>query len=111
VAEAAKHPSSDPVDATGLAVVDAPHHQRYELRRGTELVSFANYLLDGEVLVIPHVETVPVHRGHGFSEVLLDEVVALAQRAGRRIRPTCGHAAAVLRSRPDAAAILEARRA
>jgi predicted GNAT family acetyltransferase len=111
MADEAHDPSVGTEDATGLAFVDAPHHQRYELRRGAEVVSFANYRLDADVLVIPYVETDPRHRGNGFSEVLLEGVVAEARRAGRRIRPTCGYAASVLRSRPDAPDILEARRA
>lgn len=102
-------PPSDAGDEPGFEFVDAAHHHRYELRRGSEVVSFANYRVEGDVLVIPYVETDPRHRGHGFSNVLLEGVVAAARRDGRRIRPTCGYAASVLRARPDAGEILEAR--
>ena len=93
----------------GLRVVDDVAGRRYELRRGAELLSFADYRTDGEVLVIPYVETDPAYRGHGFSAHLLDHVVADALRRGLRIRPICSYAASVLRARPDAGDVLERR--
>jgi uncharacterized protein len=105
-----RHIDGDRPDLSGaLEVVDRVDRGRYELRREGEVLSFAEHRLEGDVLVIPYVETDPTYRGQGLSAHLLDRVVADAQRRGLRIRPTCSYAASVLRSRPDAADVLERR--
>ncbi|MCU0259536.1 MAG: N-acetyltransferase [Ilumatobacteraceae bacterium] len=80
--------------------------QRWSLRVGGHVVSWADYWVEGDVVVIPHVETDLAHRGHGFAARLLDGVAELVRAQGRTIRPVCSYAAAHLRTRPDAAELL-----
>jgi hypothetical protein len=67
------------------------------------VVSHADYSLDGDVVVIPHVETDPRFRGHGWAARLLDAVVDHVRAEGRTIRPICWYAAGYLRDRPETA--------
>jgi len=49
------------------AVIENPHLRRFELLRHGEVVSFATYTQNEHAIVVPHVETKPEHRGHGFA--------------------------------------------
>jgi len=55
----------------GLNVVRNSDAGRFELFDGTELLSFASYSMRDNTVVIPHVETVPAHRGNGHAARLL----------------------------------------
>jgi uncharacterized protein len=52
-------------------VTDNPDESRYELRRAGDLVSFADYRREGEVLVVPYVETRRDLRGNGYADRLM----------------------------------------
>jgi predicted GNAT family acetyltransferase len=82
-------------------VQDRPERRRYELTDGGELIAWADYSVDGETVVVPHVETVVAHRGQGNAARLMDGVVEDLRATGRAIRPICSFAAAYLRARPD----------
>ena len=89
-----------PVDGSappGFDVIDASELGRYELRRDGELVGLAEYSIDGDALVIPHVETLRPYRGQGYAARLMAGIVDDADRRGLRIRPICSYAAAYLR--------------
>ena len=90
-------------------VVDVPDAARYELRVAGETIGHADYWIDGDVLVIPHVETNPAHRGRGHAARLMDGVVADVRRRGMRIRPICSYAAGHLRHHPERDAVVAAR--
>lgn len=60
------------------------------------VVSFADYRMDADRLVIEHVETPPAARGGGAAGRLMAAIVAHARAAGREIVPECGYAAAWL---------------
>ncbi len=51
-------------------------------------------------MTIPHVETVPAHRGNGYAEALMDGVVESLREQGRTIRPLCSYAASYMHERP-----------
>jgi len=75
-------------------VVENVEDDRFEMWRAGELVSFASYSSreDG-VVVVPHVETAPIHRGVGNAATLLDGVLGLLRTSGRSILPLCPFAA------------------
>jgi predicted GNAT family acetyltransferase len=81
-------------------VHDEPDAGRFTLRLRDEVVGFADYSLGGDVITIPHVETVPAHRGQGYAALLMDGVVASLRTNGQRLRPVCWYAAEYVRDRP-----------
>ena len=87
-------------------VVDVPEASRYELRRGGDTIGLADYSIDGDVLVIPHVETLPAHRGRGNAARLMDGIIDDVRRRHMRILPLCSFAAAHLRHHPDRDALV-----
>jgi uncharacterized protein len=90
-------------------IVDNPDAGRYELRDHGAVVGVVEYRLDGEVMVIPHVEVAPALRGTGRSAPFLDEVLARIDQRGLQVRPLCGYAAGHIRSRPHLHHLLAAR--
>ena len=91
----------DRMSAPDLTVHDDPEVSRFLLRRGDSIVGLADYVLDGDVVTIPHVETAPQHRGQGFAAQLMDGIVDAVRTDGRTIRPICPYAAQYLQGRPD----------
>ena len=85
----------------GLEVVHAPDHRRYELHLDGERVGLADYSVSDGVMTIPHVETVPAHRGKHFAAHLMAGVVDDVRVQRLTIRPVCPYAAAYLRRRPE----------
>lgn len=57
-------------------------------------VAFADYMRQGEVLVLPHVEAPPALRGTGAAGRLMEAVVAHARAEGLKLRPVCSYAVA-----------------
>ena len=84
-----------------LTVIDEPSSSRFTLHLDGDIVGLADYSLDDGVVTIPHVETVPAHRGKGFAAVLMDGVVESLRANGHTVRPICPYAADYLRDRPD----------
>ncbi len=74
--------------------------QRFELYRDHELVGFATYQVQGNTLVVPHVETFPEHRGQGFAGSLMEGILAILRVDGRRITPVCPFAASHIQANP-----------
>lgn len=87
-------------------VTDATDAGRYELRCAGELVGFASYHLRGDVVVVPHVETLAQHRGLGYAGRLMEGIVGILRADGRTIVPQCSFAASYLRDRPEDADVV-----
>lgn len=83
-----------------LTVADEPELHRFVLRRDGEMVSFATYSIDGDVVTIPHVETLRRHRGNGYADELMARILERLRERGRKIRPVCPFAAGYMRERP-----------
>ena len=81
-------------------VHDDPTHLRFELVEDGKLV-FADYLPEGEVLELTHVEADPALRGSGAAGRLMDGLLAIVRRRGWRVRPLCGYAAAYMKRHPE----------
>lgn len=86
--------------ANDLTVVENAQDRRFELRRGDEVVSIADYSERGSTVLIPHVGTDPAHRGQGYATKLMDGVVDIIRETDRTITPLCPFAAAYLRDDP-----------
>ncbi len=73
---------------------------RFELMEDGKL-SFADYLLNGELLTLPHVETDPALRGKGAAGRLMAGVLELARERGWKVRPVCSYAVAYVERHPE----------
>lgn len=82
------------------AITDNTARGRFELEEEGKL-AFADYRLEGGVLVIPHVEADPALRGKGTAGRLMDGVLDLAREKSWKVRPICGYAAACLQRHPE----------
>ena len=82
------------------AVVDNLERRRFELEeRG--LLAFADYRLEGDELVIPHVEAAPALRGTGAAGRLMTGVLDLVRSRGLKGVPLCPYADAFIRRHPQ----------
>lgn len=88
-------------DPYRLVVADRPDAQRYELLLDDDVVGFATYSTDGDVVTIPHVETRADHRGKDFAARLMDGVVTDLRARSLSVRPLCGYARAYIHRRPE----------
>ncbi|KAG1648097.1 hypothetical protein GQR58_030091 [Nymphon striatum] len=88
---------ADSAEASAPAVVENTTLQRFELLRNGDVVSHADYRIDGDRLVVPHVETAAAHRGNGYAAELMDGMLALLRSSNRTIVPLCPFAAQHIR--------------
>ena len=77
-------------------VVDNLERSRFELEE-QGLVAFADYRLQGERLVIPHVEAPPALRGTGAAGRLMAGLLDIVRQRGLRVVPVCPYAAVFIR--------------
>jgi len=81
-------------------ITDNPTLRRFELIEEGKL-AFADYRLNGDVLILPHVEADPALRGKGTAGRLMTGVLELARERGWKVRPVCGYAAAFIQRHPE----------
>ena len=83
-----------------VSVAYAPGAERYEIRRGEELLGYATARRRGGVVTLPHVEVAPAHRGQNFASLLvrgaLDDIAA----RGERVVALCPFVVTFLRRNP-----------
>lgn len=63
-------------------------------------IAFADFYSQGEVLVIPHVESPIALRGHGTASRLMEGLAQIARDEGLKLAPTCSYAVAWFRRHP-----------
>lgn len=74
------------MDAT---VRNAEDRSRYELVVDGEVVAFADYREQGDVVVLPHTEVAPHLRGKGMGTRLVQGALDDLRSKGKRIVPAC----------------------
>ena len=87
--------------ADDVQMTDAPDRQRYELRIGGELAGLADYHDQGEVRVLPHVETDAAHRGQGLAGRLVAFALDDIRARGMQVVPACPFAASFVSAHPE----------
>ncbi len=96
---AAQDSTHDPV------VTDNADASRFELHAGDALLSYADYTVtrsaDATVVVVPHVQTIPEHRGQGNAAKLMDGLLDIIRSDGRRIEPICPFAVDHINNHPE----------
>ncbi len=82
------------------SVRDNPRRERYELHVDDRLATIADYQRDGEVIVVPHVETDPELRGCGLADRLMRGMLDDIRARGLTIRPLCPFASEFIQRSP-----------
>ncbi len=82
-------------------IVDNVERRRFELHLDGRVAGHVAYRLDGDVVVVPHVEVDPELRGTGVSAPFLDEVLGLIRARGQKVRPLCGYARSHMSADPN----------
>lgn len=82
-------------------VRDNPTRHRYELFAGGELVGVADYHRHDDVVVLPHTEIDPGHRGKGYAAQLVRGALDDLRRRGERVDPQCWYVAAFIDDHAD----------
>jgi len=88
-----------------MSVIDNTARSRFELVEQGQ-TAFATYRRNGDVVIIPHVESPPALRGKGTADRLMRGIVEKARAEGFKIEPWCSYAAAWLRGHADAKDVL-----
>ena len=81
-------------------VTDNAAASRFELSEEGKL-AYANYLLQGNILVIPHVEADPALRGKGAAGRLMVGILEIARERKLKVQPICSYAVAYLQRHPE----------
>lgn len=81
-------------------VTDNTARSRFELIEEGKL-AFADYRLNGGVLILPHVEADPALRGRGAAGRLMAGVLNLARDRGLKVTPICSYAVAYIQRHPE----------
>ena len=81
-------------------IIDNTEKRRFELMEEGKL-AYADYVREGGVLTIPHVEADPALRGRGTAGRLMEGVLGAARAEGWKVAPVCGYAAAYIRRHPE----------
>jgi predicted GNAT family acetyltransferase len=82
------------------SVHDNTERHRFELVEQGFTV-FADYRLEGDVVVVPHVETPVALRGQGAAGRLMTGVMEMIRSRGQSIAPLCPYARAFLDRHPE----------
>jgi len=81
-------------------VTDNVEASRFELRDGDEVISVATYRVEGDDVIVPHVETAIAHRGNGNADRLMFGLMAILNERGQTITPLCPFAVDYLATNP-----------
>lgn len=75
--------------------------QRYEIRVDGQQVGIADYVVDGDVVVMPHTVIDPARGGQGLAAVLVAAALDDIRSSGRRVVPSCWYVAEFIDAHPD----------
>ncbi len=81
-------------------VIDNPARSRFELVEEGKL-AYADYLKEGDVLILPHVEADPALRGRGAAGRLMSGLLDIVRERGLKVTPVCGYAVAFIQRHPE----------
>jgi predicted GNAT family acetyltransferase len=80
--------------------------RRYELEVDGQLVGVADYVLDGDVVILPHTEIDRSRRGQGLGAVLVQGALDDVRAQGRTVVPSCWYVREFIEGHPDQADLL-----
>jgi len=74
---------------------------RYEIRLDGDRVGIADFYERGDLIVLPHTETVPAFRGRGLAGRLIGFALDDIRAAGKKVSPVCPFVADYIRQNPQ----------
>ena len=77
----------------GAVVSDNGDLRRFELVVGGEIVGFADYVVHGDTMVMPHTVIDPAHRRKGLGAILVRGALDDIRRRGFSVDPQCWYVA------------------
>ncbi len=95
------HPS-----AIGPVVIDNAAASRFEVLIDGEVVGFADYVVRGDTIELPHTVVDRSVRGRGVAAVLVERSLASIRESGRTVVPTCWYVAQFIDGHPAYADLL-----
>ncbi|WP_303323648.1 GNAT family N-acetyltransferase [Actinomyces radicidentis] len=84
-----------------VEVTDAKHANRYEATIDGELAGFLEYVVDGDVVTMPHTEVDPRFEGRGAGSALASSALDSVRGVGGRVVPTCSFVASYIERHPE----------
>lgn len=91
---------ADLAEGNSYVVTQNIENSTFELHHNRELVSYADFGRQANVFTVPHVTTLPAHRGHGNAGRLMDGVLRHIRMERGTIIPLCPFAASHIRDNP-----------
>jgi predicted GNAT family acetyltransferase len=79
---------------------------RYEIFLGERRVGLADFYRHGDVVVIPHTETLPEYGGRGLASQLVRYCLDDIRAQGLQVAPACPFVAAYIRKNPEYADLI-----
>jgi len=96
------------VDGEAVAVRRRDDSSRYEITLDGQVVGFADYVEEGDVVVFPHTVVDPARRGEGLAAILVGGALDDVRATGRRVVPACSYVRQFIDSHPAYQDLLEA---
>ena len=88
-------------------LVNEPDAARYALYVDGQLISIADYRINGHSISFPHTYTQPSHRGKGFAERIVDFAMDDVElNSDRKVVPMCWYVAQWFDKHPDRSGLL-----
>lgn len=79
----------------------AADRMRYELWKGDDLIGFSDARVQGDRVIMPHVEIDPAYEGQGLGTRLVKESLDDVRAKGLKVTALCPFVVAFLRRNPD----------
>ena len=93
-----------PPDPDEPETIDNPERQRWEVRRGDDVVAYAEYRQAPGRVIFTHTVVEPEYEGRGIGSRLAKTVLDASVAAGLRITPQCPFIRAHVMRHPEYAA-------
>jgi predicted GNAT family acetyltransferase len=74
---------------------------RYELTVDGSTVGIADFVVQGDRVVMPHTVIDPARRGQGLAAVLVADALDDIRSSGRMVVPTCWYVAEFIEAHPE----------
>ncbi len=89
-----------------VEVLEAPQRQRFEVYEDGELAGFADYIVEGDAIAIPHTEVDRDRGGRGLASELIQVTLETLRDRGAHVLPYCPFVSAYIAKHPEYASLV-----